>query len=100
VGTILPVLDQDSGFWGLRIRIKVLDDKNSKKFTAEKIIKLKYDKHPFFLFVSLNEGLLSYRRSLQPPKRTSSISKHEIYIKKISSGNHIQIRNPDPYLRH
>jgi hypothetical protein len=70
----------------------VFDDQKYIHFIAESPI------NAIFLFLGLFEGLSSYRRSLQPPMRTSSTSKHKISYFFSSSffWGHFCLPSPDP----
>jgi hypothetical protein len=60
---------------------RVLMTKNLKKFKAENFFIIFFgSKIAIYLSLGLYKGRPSYRRSLQPSKRTSSNSKHEISL--------------------
>jgi hypothetical protein len=65
----------------LRIRIPDpdpgFDDLKLKKITAEIFFFFFWSKTTIYLSLGLHKGRPSYRRSLQPSKKTSSTSKHE-----------------------
>ncbi len=62
----------------IRIRIQGFDDQKLKKIQLEKNLSF-WSKIAIYLYLGLLKGRPSYRRSLQPKKKTSSTSKYEIY---------------------
>ncbi len=61
----------DAGFWWLKTK--------EKKYSWKFFYIFFWSKIAIYLSLGVHNGLPSYRRSLSPPKRTSSTSKNEIY---------------------